>query len=267
MPDRPADQPDLNPARVAADPLLREIAEMVGYMDLHIGRHQIKQMTTRQKELWADLVDADSVLDENENPTDGPARRSVRWWRERPVRPWAEEGHRHGEEAVCRGCGKAITWDADFEKFWIPYKTGNPSPETFHCAWGEPHWALPSGVEEPDPFLYVDETDPGTGQPGQRTREIDRPAQAHHFDEAAARVARAAVLDVIVDPSHPHRLRLAEDFAAIYEWAKRCVVPMRKTIGQHAGQIGVWVSYPSLEQARAFLDGVRAARAARRTAG
>lgn len=89
MPERPVTedpegpQPDVNPARVDRDPLLRRIADMVAYLDLHIGRYQIAQFTTTQKELWADLVDAAEVLAalDNEAAPDA-ARRTARWWRE-----------------------------------------------------------------------------------------------------------------------------------------------------------------------------------------
>lgn len=82
MPERPDTCPDVNPARLATDPLLAQIAEMVAYMDLHIGRYEMKQMTTEQKELWADLVDAYGVVttlvDEG---THTEPRRVARWWR------------------------------------------------------------------------------------------------------------------------------------------------------------------------------------------
>lgn len=242
MPERPVDAVDVNPARLAADPLLAEIAALVGYMDLHMGRHEIRQLTTAQKELWADLVDADAVATANADPSMWPPRRSVRWWRDY-ARQVGEEGHVHGAQARCRGCGKVITWDADFEAFWVPFKAGNAPPGTFQCpGTARPHWALPDGAEEPDPFRYRDEG-------GDRVRGAD---QTTHVDEAAARVARGALLDVR-DASHPHWLPRHDDFAAVYEWAKQAVRPTRMTVGDHAGEIGALYAYPSLDAARAFL--------------
>lgn len=72
--------------RVAGDPLLREISGLLAYLDLHLGRYEWSKLTTREKELLADLVDADGVLTAKEDPTcllpgDEP-RRAPRWWRE-----------------------------------------------------------------------------------------------------------------------------------------------------------------------------------------
>lgn len=85
MPNRPTDQLDVNPALVAADPLLAKIADLVASMDLYIGRHEIKQLTTEQKELWADLVDSYSVNLGNEDPSMLPPGRTSRWWRDEYV--------------------------------------------------------------------------------------------------------------------------------------------------------------------------------------
>lgn len=191
IPERPADQPDVNPALVAADPLLAKVADLVASMDLYIGRHEIKQLTTEQKELWADLVDSYSVNLGNEDPSMLPPGRTSRWWRDDFV----------------------LSEDA-----------------------------------EPDPFLYVDEG-------GDRPRT---PASGRGwFDKGAAKVARHALMDVLVNPHHEHRLHLADDFAAVYEWAKASARPMRMTTGERAGEIGRWVSYPSTREAEAFLVGHR----------
>lgn len=251
MPDRPLHARDINPARLRTDPLLAEIAALVGYMDLHLGRHQIKRLTTEQKELWADLVDADAVNTSLDPDGDYPPRRTVRWWRDHP-RPINEEGHTHGETTACRSCGKIIVWDADIEGFRIPYETGNPAPDTFHCPWGERHYALPSGADEPDPFAYTDEG-------GTRVRGADQPV---HVDEAAAGIARTVML-IVRDHTHPHWHTRHEDFAAVYEWAKQSVRPLRMTVGDRAGEVGALHSYPSLNAARAFLDLYRAERADR----
>lgn len=253
-------QPDVNPARLETDALLAEIAELVADMDLYIGRHQYKQLTTRQKELWADLVDAASVRQALTEDEPQP-RRTVRWWRDYR-RPIGEEGHAHGEQAICRGCGQQITWDADIEKFWIPYPSGNPMTDTFHCVrgpLGEPHWALPAGADEPDPFLYDDDqAETGTAvEP--RAHGDQRPVE-QWGDDAAAQVARHALLDVVGDPTHPERVHLGSDFAALYDWAKAQARSMRMTIGERPGQIGNFRSYPSATQARDFLAQRRAAR-------
>lgn len=77
--------PRVTPERLAHDPVLRGIADMVSYMGLHIGKFHIKQMTTEQKEWWADLVDADALVKAEDDPTyldpDGIASRAARWWR------------------------------------------------------------------------------------------------------------------------------------------------------------------------------------------
>ncbi|WP_248581571.1 hypothetical protein [Nocardioides sp. InS609-2] len=71
---------------VLRDQQLRVIGELVGYMDLHVGKYQIKQLTTEQKELWADMVDATEWLQAREDPSsaypDGIPRRTPRWWRD-----------------------------------------------------------------------------------------------------------------------------------------------------------------------------------------
>lgn len=77
--------PRVTPEALDADPVLRGIADMVAYMNLHIGKYQITQMTTEQKEWWTDLVDANAVLDARDDPTyldpDGICSREPRWWR------------------------------------------------------------------------------------------------------------------------------------------------------------------------------------------
>jgi hypothetical protein len=86
--------PRFTPAEIHKDPRLRLIADLIGYVDLHIGRQHLRSCTTEQKEMWADLVDADAFWSRREEdqgfralgiPTDYPdtvPRRSERWWRE-----------------------------------------------------------------------------------------------------------------------------------------------------------------------------------------
>jgi hypothetical protein len=104
MPDRPTDARDVNPARIVYDPLLREIAEMLAYLDLHLGRHPWKQLTTKQKELLADLIDSDHVLDEEHDYSPGNEPWFVaRWWREDWVQPDPESmTHREPDPFVGR---------------------------------------------------------------------------------------------------------------------------------------------------------------------
>lgn len=92
MPERADDQPDVNPALVATDPLLSEIAHLVAYLDLHLGRYQWSQLTTRQKELLADLVDASSVIAAADDPGYGEPARTTRWWRESYDGPPVQRG-------------------------------------------------------------------------------------------------------------------------------------------------------------------------------
>lgn len=202
MPERATDQPDINPGRVASDPLLAEIAAMVAYMDLHIGRYQVSQLSTKQKEIWADLVDSANV-NAQESWRD-EARRTTRWWRD------------------------------DYD---------GPTSEA------DPRWHDPN-YREPDPFLY---------SPGQRRPETIADHGGYPC-EGAVRVARAALLDVIAAPHHPERRWLAEDFAAVYEWAKRAVQPSRNSEGAIVPGHQV---YPAPLTAEAFLAEHRAARAER----
>lgn len=95
--------PRVTPNDTLRDHRIRQIADMVAYMDLHIGRFHIKQMTTEQKELWADLVDANGVQEAREDPTyldpDGVPPRSTRWWRSDyagPTSPEDPRWHSHG---------------------------------------------------------------------------------------------------------------------------------------------------------------------------
>lgn len=81
MPERPGDQRDINPAVVARDPLLSQVADMVAYLDLHIGRYPWQQLTTPQKELFADLVDSHAVSTVAAEHREIPAR-VARWWRD-----------------------------------------------------------------------------------------------------------------------------------------------------------------------------------------
>lgn len=77
--------PRVTPNDVLRDKRMAMIADLVAYMDLHIGRYEMKQLTTEQKELWADLVDADAWLDARKDPSmaepDGVPARTSRWWR------------------------------------------------------------------------------------------------------------------------------------------------------------------------------------------
>ena len=52
--------PRFDPAEIHRDIRLRLIADMVGYLHLHIGEQHLRDFTTEQKEIYADLVDAHS---------------------------------------------------------------------------------------------------------------------------------------------------------------------------------------------------------------
>lgn len=100
-----ASLPRIVPNSLMRDRLLADIADMVAYMDLHIGKYQVKQMTTEQKELWADLVDSDAIVKSRSDPTylepDGIPPRATRWWRADYAGPTGPEAprwnlhHRH----------------------------------------------------------------------------------------------------------------------------------------------------------------------------
>lgn len=246
MTERHPQQPDVNPALVASDPLLEQIADMAAYMDLHLSRHIYEQLTTEQKELWADLVDSSSALLAARDSSMSPARRQARWWRPTDRRPCGEEEFAHGLKRRCRYCGAVVQWDADILRWWVYFQYGNPPEGTFQCK-GTPnyHWVTPDGEGEPDPFLYEDEG--GTRVPGEK--------QEVHWVSAAADVARHALLDVT--PGTEHWWRRDRDFAALYEWAKQSARPLRRQSGERAGEINALRSYPSPDQAAEQLNKLR----------
>lgn len=106
MPDRPADSPDVNPAVVSRDPLLAEIADLLAYLDLHLGRHPWAQLTTRQKELLADLIDSEHVL----HPGGAEERPwfVARWWRDDWVQPDFEDTDHFEEDPFIYGARRAV---------------------------------------------------------------------------------------------------------------------------------------------------------------
>lgn len=66
--------------------ILHDTEDMLSYLDLHIGRYPITQLTTEQKNLYAELVDAGSLRSweedaatDPEDPEDQP-RTMDRWW-------------------------------------------------------------------------------------------------------------------------------------------------------------------------------------------
>jgi hypothetical protein len=67
--------------------MIEQIQDMLSYLDLHMKQWPIDQLTTVEKELYADLVDAGSrraweqdVATDHNDPEDQP-RRMDRWWR------------------------------------------------------------------------------------------------------------------------------------------------------------------------------------------
>ena len=67
--------------------LVRDMQDTMAYVDLHISQYPIRKLTTEQKELWADAVDASNArADERENYDEPSVYR--RWWREDYEGPW-----------------------------------------------------------------------------------------------------------------------------------------------------------------------------------
>lgn len=60
--------PRMKPGQVRDDPRLRLIADMLAYLHLHLGEQHLRDFTAEQKELYADLVDANGVVDQWEAP-------------------------------------------------------------------------------------------------------------------------------------------------------------------------------------------------------
>lgn len=74
------------PEQVRRDPRIRLIADLLGSLDLYLGPHHLRSLTTEQKELYADLVDADAVLAAHADPhiaaPHGIPGRTPRIWRD-----------------------------------------------------------------------------------------------------------------------------------------------------------------------------------------
>lgn len=68
-------------ALAAQAELVRQMQDMIAYVDLHIGEYPIRKLTTEQRELWADSVDASGARMAKEEGWDDP-RSYERWWRE-----------------------------------------------------------------------------------------------------------------------------------------------------------------------------------------
>lgn len=64
----------------------KKLQDMIAYVDLHIGNFPIKKLTTEQKELWADCVDASGARMAEAEGWDDP-HVFPRWWREDYVGP------------------------------------------------------------------------------------------------------------------------------------------------------------------------------------
>jgi hypothetical protein len=67
--------------------MIEKIQDMLSYLDLHMAKYPITQLTTEQKELYANLVDAGSLRSweedaavDHDDPEDKP-REMDRWWR------------------------------------------------------------------------------------------------------------------------------------------------------------------------------------------
>lgn len=105
-PSEPGTRPDLGGEPVTVDdiinnPLLTEVADLLAYLDLHLGRYPWTQLTTRQKEVMADLIDNAGTIEQLNNPDEyrpgESPRRVERWWRADflPAAPLTEEGKAH----------------------------------------------------------------------------------------------------------------------------------------------------------------------------
>lgn len=89
--------PRFDPSWVNRDPSHRMIADMLGYLHLHIGAQHLRSMTTEQKEIYADLVDANAFWKAREDdalpPGDTPLR-VPRTWRADYAGPTSPEDPR-----------------------------------------------------------------------------------------------------------------------------------------------------------------------------
>lgn len=78
--------PRFNPTQINRDTRLRLIADLLSSLDLYVGKQHLRNLTTEQKEIYADLVDADAFWKAREDPTyaypTGIPPRTARWWRE-----------------------------------------------------------------------------------------------------------------------------------------------------------------------------------------
>ena len=196
---RPASCADVNPARLTVDPLLAQIADLVSSMDLYVGRAQVRQLTTEQKELWADLVDAACVLEHlhEQSPDPRGPRRTARWWRDDYPGPTSPHDPR-----------------------WQDVTRTEPDPFIY---------------DPSDPSADAgDDTTSGAASQRRPDPQVTSPAPPA---PAAVQLARLSTLDVLHDPHHPHRGWLHEDIAAVYSWAQAAVRPMRNTAGEITGDV------------------------------
>lgn len=79
---KPVPRRVVTPAEVRADPLLSAIAEMLAYHHLHArwNGHEFRTLDLDQRDLWADLIDADHVNRPGGGPDEAPWF-VERWWR------------------------------------------------------------------------------------------------------------------------------------------------------------------------------------------
>lgn len=76
------DGPDDEPGDPDSAQRIREFEDLLASLWLHIGRHEVKQLTTEQKNLLADSVDAANARLAEADPAYGEPPRVERWWDE-----------------------------------------------------------------------------------------------------------------------------------------------------------------------------------------
>lgn len=76
------DGPDDEPGAPGPEQRIRDLEDLLATIELHIGQHVVKQLTTEQKALFADSVDASNARLAEADPAYGEPARVERWWDE-----------------------------------------------------------------------------------------------------------------------------------------------------------------------------------------
>lgn len=83
----PSEAPAALTAEQEVNALKTRVAELESVLEslwLHVGRYEVSQLTTAQKELLADVIDADHERQDSEDGytgTDMAYSKTERWWR------------------------------------------------------------------------------------------------------------------------------------------------------------------------------------------